>query len=108
MAEDNRANGHLRLFKSMEHLNYACRVEDFFFCKVSFALVILRMRIAFAHCGSSGGVALPTFSILGSMVCLEHYRMSNVGHIVYSFKRGSTSPSVWPMMVASQAGGNDW
>ena len=31
-------NGCLRLFKSMEHLNYACRVEDFFFCKVSFAL----------------------------------------------------------------------
>ena len=31
-------NGCFRLFKSMEHLNYACRVEDFFFCKVSFAL----------------------------------------------------------------------
>ena len=33
------------------------------------------------------------------MVCLEHYAVSNVGHIVHSFKRGSTWHSVWPIVL---------
>ena len=78
-------DGSFRRCISMEHLNYACRVEDFFFCVVSFALWIMRMRIAFARCGSTGGVALPTLCILGSMACLEHYRMSDVAYYVILF-----------------------
>ena len=34
----NRAYGHLRLFKSMEHLNYACHAEEFLFPNGCFAV----------------------------------------------------------------------
>ena len=37
--------------------------------------------------------------------CLEHYILPT---IVHSFKRVSIWLSVWPMIHASQAGGNDW
>ena len=58
--------------------------------------------------GSSVGWLCPHCRPRQSMVCLEHYTVSNVGHIVHSSQRGSTSPSVSPMIHASQAGGNDW
>ena len=49
-----------------------------------------------------------TVCILAEHGGLEHYRMSTVGHIVHSFKRGSTWHSVSPMACFPRCGGNDW
>ena len=65
----------------------------------------MRMRIAFAHCGSTGGVALPTLCILGSMAGLQHYRMPN-GYVrmpmiqlsVSENRKSVTSVNITPCM----------
>ena len=41
-----------------------------------------------------GRASSATVCILAEHGGLEHYRMSTVGHIIYSRQRGSTSPSV--------------
>ena len=66
------------------------------------------MRVAFALCGFTGGVTVPTLCTVTELCGLEHYTVSNVGHYVILFSQWVNLPYATSIDFASQRGGNDW